>query len=116
MSKRVSLLSLPLALAAWVALLGASVPAAAQDARGQLRLANLAAAFAPRHLADGRYTSSQSGYVRFCAENGTDCRAAGPLMPAIRLDAEHKAELERVNRSVNEVVQPETDLDHYGEA
>jgi len=116
MSKRVSLLSLLLALAAWVALLGASVPAAAQqDTRGQLRLANLAATFAPRHLADGRYTSAPSGYVRFCADNGGDCRAAGALMPAIRLDAEHKAELERVNRTVNEVVQPETDLDHYGE-
>ena len=116
MSKRVSLLSLPLALAAWVALLGASVPASAQqDTRGHLRLANLAASFAPRHLADGRYTSAPSGYVRFCAENGGDCRSAGPLMPAIRLDADRKAELERVNRTVNEVVQPETDLDHYGE-
>lgn len=120
MSKRVMPFCLSLALAALVALLGAIAPASAQGtgvatAREPFRLANLAAAFAPRHLADGRATSAPSGFVRFCAINGADCRPAGPIVQAIRLDAERRSELERVNRTVNELIQPETDLDHYGE-
>lgn len=115
MSKRVPLHCLPMALAALMAFLGTAVPAAAQEPREQTRLANLAASFAPRHLADGRATTAPSGYVRFCSANPSDCRPSGAGIAIMKLDAERSAELERINRTVNETVQPETDLDHFGE-
>ncbi|MFG1346733.1 transglutaminase-like cysteine peptidase [Xanthobacter autotrophicus DSM 431] len=103
------------ALAA-VLLLAAGVSGVgAQEARNETRFANLSPAFAPRHLMDGRNTSAPMGYVRFCAENPHECDAMGPAVQILRLDAEHNAQLERVNRTVNETVQPETDLEHYGE-
>ncbi|MFG1363468.1 transglutaminase-like cysteine peptidase [Xanthobacter versatilis] len=115
MSKRISPPRLLLALAA--ALLCAGVSAAsAQEQRAQnTRFANLASAFAPRHLADGRVTTAPTGYVRFCAEHAQDCEAAGSGVTVMKLDTQRSAELERVNHTVNETVQPETDLDHYGE-
>ena len=114
MTKRVSPPRLLPALAlAFVCALGAATQAHAQQA--PTRLANLASAFAPRHLADGRVTSAPTGYVRFCAEHGADCGPMGPAVSVIRMDAPHTAELERINRTVNDTVQPETDLDHYGE-
>lgn len=85
--------------------------AAAQEAR----FANLSPAFAPRHLADGRPTSAPVGFVRFCAEHAHECMPTGFAVPMFRLDAQRQAELEHVNRSVNESIEPVTDLDHYGE-
>ncbi|MDI4659105.1 transglutaminase-like cysteine peptidase [Xanthobacter autotrophicus] len=115
MSKRISPPRLLLALAA--ALLCAGVSAAsAQEQRAQnTRFANLASAFAPRHLADGRVTTAPTGYVRFCADHNHDCEAAGTGLGVMKLDTQRTAELERINRTVNDAVQPETDLDHYGE-
>lgn len=115
MSKRSSPPRLLLALAA--ALLCAGVSAAsAQEQRAQnTRFANLASAFAPRHLADGRVTTAPTGYVRFCTDHAHDCEAAGAGVAVMKLDTQRSAELDRINRIVNEAVQPETDLDHYGE-
>ena len=114
MSKRVSPLSFHMALAMLLAVAGLASPAAAQDTRDN-RFANLAAAFAPRHLAEGRGTSSPSGFVRFCIEHALDCQPVGGTVGAVKLDAERRGELERLNRTVNEMIQPETDLDHFGE-
>ncbi|MDI4665370.1 transglutaminase-like cysteine peptidase [Xanthobacter autotrophicus] len=120
MPKRVSPPRLLSALAA--ALLCAGVSAAAaqesrgQDAKGQgTRLANLASAFAPRHLADGRVTTAPTGYVRFCAEHAHDCGTLGSGLAVMKVDPQRSTELERINHTVNEAIQPETDLDHFGE-
>jgi len=113
MSKRISPPRLLLALAA--ALLCAGVSAAsAQEQRAQnTRFANLASAFAPRHLADGRVTTAPTGYVRFCAEHAHDCETAGAGVAVMKLDTQRTAELDRINRTVNEAVQPETERDPY---
>ncbi|MFG1402176.1 transglutaminase-like cysteine peptidase [Xanthobacter sediminis] len=79
------------------------------------RFANLSPAFAPQHLAEGRSTSAPAGYTRFCAEHARDCGSSGRRIVAVHLDDEKEAELDRVNRGVNARVQPETDLEHYGE-
>lgn len=86
-----------------------------QDARQETRFANLSPAFAPRHLADGRTTTAPMGFVRFCTGNPHECDAMGGSSPVMRLDAQRSAELDRVNRTVNDTIQPETDLDHFGE-
>lgn len=92
------------------------VAAGAPDVGAQeTRFANLSPALAPRHLADGRGTTAPMGYVRFCKENPAECDASGAGPQMMRLDALRSAELDRVNRAVNEAIQPETDLDHYGE-
>lgn len=79
------------------------------------RMASLSAALAPRHLAEGRGTSAPAGYIRFCAEHPHDCGTSGPSVAFVHLDSTKAAELDRVNRGVNARIQPETDLDHYGE-
>lgn len=84
-------------------------------ATAQERFANLSPALAPRHLPDGRATSAPIGYVRFCTERPQDCMNAGPMLAVANLDARRAAELERVNRAVNEAVEPVTDLEHFGE-
>lgn len=91
---------------------GALGVAAAQEQR----FANLSPAFAPRHLADGRGTTAPAGYIRFCTENPRDCGSSGPFIAFVHMDDEKIAELDRVNRGVNARIQPETDLEHWGEA
>ena len=81
----------------------------------QERFANLSPALAPRHLADGRATSAPIGFVRFCADAPQECLGVGVPARSITLDARRAAELERINRAVNEAIEPMTDLDHYGE-
>ncbi|QRG08856.1 transglutaminase-like cysteine peptidase [Xanthobacter dioxanivorans] len=81
----------------------------------ETRFANLSPAFAPRHLMDGRATTAPMGFVRFCSQSPHECDVMGNGPLAMRLDAQRNAELERVNRTVNEAIQPETDLDHFGE-
>ncbi|WP_454916634.1 transglutaminase-like cysteine peptidase [Xanthobacter sediminis] len=110
MSKRLSRTLLQFLLP--MALLCAGLaPAGAQEQR----FANLSPAFAPRHLADGRSTSAPAGYTRFCAQHPHDCGPSGPSVAFVHLDAQKETELERVNRGVNARVQPETDLEHFGE-
>lgn len=104
-SRLVSYLAFALLAAAGVS--GAS----AQDAR----FANLTPAAAPRHLPDGKAASAPMGFVRFCAGQPGECDAVGSTVAMVRLDAAHSAELERVNRMVNDAIKPETDLEHYGE-
>ncbi|MFG1479487.1 transglutaminase-like cysteine peptidase [Xanthobacter sp. V4C-4] len=96
-----------------LALLSAGLSGASAQ---EQRFANLAPAFAPRHLADGRATTAPAGYLRFCAEHPRDCAPSGPAVAFVRLDAQREAELDRVNRGVNARIQPVTDLEHYGEA
>lgn len=88
---------------------------AAQETGSSARFANLTPAMAPRHLPEGRTTSAPIGFVRFCAEYPKDCTPEGPQVGTMTLDARRKAELDRVNRTVNDSVEPVTDLDHYGE-
>ncbi|MDQ0504244.1 transglutaminase-like cysteine peptidase [Xanthobacter agilis] len=110
MSKRLpqTLLQILLTMALLYAGFG---PATAQEQR----FANLSPAFAPRHLADGRATSAPAGYTRFCAEHPRDCGISGAHVAVIHLDEQKVADIDRVNRGVNARIQPETDLEHYGE-
>ena len=101
---------LPRLLLAMLGVLTGLSAAAAQE-----RFANLSPALAPRHLADGRPTSAPIGYVRFCSERPQDCLISGAAQGIVILDARRAAELERINRTVNEAIEPMTDLDHFGE-
>lgn len=103
------------ALAALLLLAAGGSGANAEDPRGETRFANLSPAFAPRHLKDGRNTTAPMGFVRFCAAHAQECDPMGSGVLSMRLDAQRSAELERINRIVNEAIQPETDLDHFGE-
>lgn len=89
--------------------------AAAQDARMNLRIASLSPSAIPDHLDEGHGTSAPIGYVRFCADHAHECAPSGLLAAAVRLDGRRRAELERANASVNESVEPATDLEHFGE-
>lgn len=98
-------------LAALLLIAAGTTGVGAQEAR----FANLSPAFAPRHLMDGRATTSPMGFVRFCAQAPQECDAMGATVVQMRLDAQRSAELDRINRTVNDAIQPETDLEHYGE-
>ncbi len=59
-------------------------------------------------------TSAPIGFVEFCGEHANECVPSGPLVAEIKLDSAKAAELKKVNRSVNDSVEPMTDLEHYG--
>ncbi|MGQ3673720.1 transglutaminase-like cysteine peptidase [Xanthobacter sp. TB0136] len=92
-------------------LLTASSYAGAQE----LRFASLTAAFAPRHLPEGGATIAPRGYVRFCQQLPEECVPSGNIVAAIRLEPEHRAQLERINYAFNVAIEPVTDLEQYGE-
>jgi predicted transglutaminase-like cysteine proteinase len=54
------------------------------------------------------------GYVTFCREHEAECKPSGPIVERMQLTAQKRADLERVNRYVNQSVSPVTDLDLYG--
>lgn len=88
-------------------------------AAGETRTASLAptlsGAALPAHLTAVGGTNPPIGYVRFCAEHGQDCVAKGEMAFEVALDRVHMADLEKVNRSINEAVEPLTDMEHFGE-
>jgi predicted transglutaminase-like cysteine proteinase len=54
------------------------------------------------------------GYVTFCREHEAECKPSGPIVDRMQLTARKRADLEQVNRYVNQSVSPVTDLDLYG--
>jgi predicted transglutaminase-like cysteine proteinase len=54
------------------------------------------------------------GWVQFCSENEADCNV--PALPAepARLDERRWKQLVRINRDVNDAVEPVSDLEHWG--
>jgi predicted transglutaminase-like cysteine proteinase len=54
------------------------------------------------------------GWVEFCAQNPRDCTGGTMAARDVALTAKTWSELVRINRSVNEAIQPMTDLEHWG--
>jgi predicted transglutaminase-like cysteine proteinase len=54
------------------------------------------------------------GYVAFCRDHQAECRPSGPIVDREPLTPERRAELEQVNRFVNQTIKPVTDLELYG--
>ncbi len=50
----------------------------------------------------------------FCGDHANECVPSGPMVYEVALTEQKLAELQKVNRSVNETVEPMTDLEHYG--
>ncbi|MEW6255123.1 MAG: transglutaminase-like cysteine peptidase [Pseudomonadota bacterium] len=69
----------------------------------------------PAHLNAIGGTTPPIGYVRFCADHGSDCVAAGDVVFEMQMDKSRFSQLEKVNASINEAVDPVTDLEHFGE-
>ncbi|QTL05559.1 transglutaminase-like cysteine peptidase [Aquabacter sp. L1I39] len=107
-------------LTTFALLVAGTVCAAAGDARHAalqpqiVPLPQAAPAFSAHLVAIGG-TAPPVGYVRFCAENASDCQMRGEILFEMPLDRERWSELEQVNRTLNSDIEPMTDLDHYGE-
>ena len=56
------------------------------------------------------------GYVRFCAENPSECKADTLLWSRTKLAPENWSDLYRINRLVNGKVKPVSDEELYGKA
>jgi predicted transglutaminase-like cysteine proteinase len=54
------------------------------------------------------------GWVQFCGENPADCRVDTLGSRVAKLDARAWRELTRINREVNDAVEPISDLEHWG--
>jgi predicted transglutaminase-like cysteine proteinase len=54
------------------------------------------------------------GWVQFCQDRAWECRVEATEPRDIDLTPEAQRELERVNRHVNSIVRPLTDLEQYG--
>jgi predicted transglutaminase-like cysteine proteinase len=62
----------------------------------------------------GEPTSIPYGWVDFCGRESAEC--AGPVLPArdIALTSGAYADLDRINRMVNNLIEPVSNLDHWG--
>jgi predicted transglutaminase-like cysteine proteinase len=54
------------------------------------------------------------GWVQFCGENPADCKVDTLQARVAKLDARAWRELTRINRDVNDAVEPMSDLEHWG--
>jgi predicted transglutaminase-like cysteine proteinase len=54
------------------------------------------------------------GWVQFCGDNPTDCKVDALPTRVAKLDSRAWRELVRINRDVNDAVEPMSDLDHWG--
>jgi predicted transglutaminase-like cysteine proteinase len=54
------------------------------------------------------------GWLQFCAERPSDCRASGPAEAVVRLTPARAAQLRQVNLSINASLTPVPDIRHYG--
>lgn len=73
------------------------------------------ASFAPMGQG-GSEARAPSGYIGYCKRNPDDCLAHPAQPDRIRLTAEVRAMLGKVNSLVNAAIQPEEDQAHYGVA
>jgi predicted transglutaminase-like cysteine proteinase len=62
----------------------------------------------------GATTSVPYGWVDFCRRERAEC--AGPVLPALDVNLTNAtwAKIDRVNRSVNQAIEPVTNLEHWG--
>ncbi len=60
------------------------------------------------------HASAPYGFVRFCASHSNDCAALNTSYVRAVGSPENLAELDRVNRRVNQAIEPVTDRDQYG--
>ena len=56
------------------------------------------------------------GFLRFCEENPEECRASSDAKARLAASPRRLNELDDINRRVNRLITPETDLEHYGVA
>jgi predicted transglutaminase-like cysteine proteinase len=54
------------------------------------------------------------GWVQFCGENPADCQVETLSAKVARLDSRSWRELVRINRDVNDQIEPVSDLEHWG--
>jgi predicted transglutaminase-like cysteine proteinase len=54
------------------------------------------------------------GWVQFCGENPADCKVETLSPRVAKLDTRAWRELTRINREVNDAVEPVSDLEHWG--
>jgi len=60
------------------------------------------------------HASAPYGFVRFCASHSNDCAALNTSYVRAAGSPANLAELDRVNRRVNQAIEPVTDRDQYG--
>jgi predicted transglutaminase-like cysteine proteinase len=65
-------------------------------------------------IATGEETRPPIGWVEFCADNPDDCIPPASITRTATLTAKSWKELGRINKLVNDKIQPMTDMDHYG--
>lgn len=66
------------------------------------------------YVAVGENSRPPIGWVQFCADRPSECRAETSEPRDVELTKAAMHELVRVNRFVNERIKPMTDLEHYG--
>jgi predicted transglutaminase-like cysteine proteinase len=76
--------------------------------------APLAASERPLFVSLGEDSRPPIGWVEFCARHPRDCTAGTSAHRDVALTPRTWNELVRINRFVNETIQPMTDLDHWG--
>jgi predicted transglutaminase-like cysteine proteinase len=54
------------------------------------------------------------GWVQFCGENPSDCRVEALPAAAAKLDNRAWRELVRINRNVNDAIEPTSDIEQWG--
>lgn len=79
---------------------------------GQL-ITGAPAAAEPWHMQFFGDSAAPVGYLDFCRRDAASCRSSGPVRRQ-KLTRARWAELERVNRSINESISPQTDKDAFG--
>lgn len=68
----------------------------------------------PLFVSTGDGSRAPIGWVEFCSDNPREC-AAGPSLPRDAvLSTKAWKELARINKRVNDAIQPITDMDHWG--
>lgn len=95
-----------------VACFGAS-PALAQQVAAVHRAPDIAIP-APQFMRVYGSTLPPYGFVRFCEANPLDCQSTDYSDIRFSATPERLIELDRVNRAVNRVIEPATDIEVYG--
>ncbi len=67
------------------------------------------------HLAVGSVSSSPMGWVQFCRDNPSDCATRPVAQPRdILMNQANWSTIVRINRLVNETIEPVSDADQFG--
>jgi predicted transglutaminase-like cysteine proteinase len=92
--------------------LGTALAAAIMVALGAAAAA--AAPERPIHVATGDTARPPIGWVEFCTRHAADCAARPSPARDVVLSSKTWKDMVRINRWVNESIQPITDLEHWG--